>query len=90
MTSVDEIAKYKMPPEEALHEGTWLQWPHNYGYDHKHIQRYEATWIQMTRELSQGENVHIVAYDEEEKRRITAILENADADNILIWIGYPS
>lgn len=82
MTSVDEIAKYNMPPEEALHEGTWLQWPHNYGYDHKHIQRYEATWIQMTRELSQGENVHIVAYDEEEKRRITAILENDDADNI--------
>ena len=74
--SGEEIAKYIMPPEEALHEGTWLQWPHNYGYDYKHIQRYEATWVQMTRELSHGENVHIIAYDEEEERRITVLLEN--------------
>ena len=57
--SGEEIAKYIMPPEDAHHEGTWLQWPHNYGYDHKHIQRYETTWVQMTRELSRGENVHI-------------------------------
>jgi len=79
---VEDIAKYIMPPEEALHEGTWLQWPHNYGYDRKHIQRNEATWIHMTRELSQGENVHIIAYDWEEKRRITAILENDAKTNM--------
>jgi len=44
----------------------------------------------MTRELSQGENVHIIAYDGEEKRRITAILEN-DANtnmrNVSFLIG---
>ena len=79
---VEDIAKYIMPPEEALHEGTWLQWPHNYGYDRKHIQRYEATWIHMARELSQGENVHIIAYDGEEKRPITAILENDASTNM--------
>ena len=88
--SGEEIAKYIMPPEEAPHEGTWLQWPHNYGYDHKHIQRYEATWVQMTRGLSYGENVHIIAYDEEEKRRIIAILENdakVDMDRISFLIA---
>jgi agmatine deiminase len=75
------LGKYIMPSEEAPHEGTWLQWPHNYGYDPKHIQRYEATWIHMTRELSQGENVHIIAYNEKERGRITALLENvADVD----------
>ena len=23
---------YTMPEEIALHEGTWLQWPHNFTY----------------------------------------------------------
>jgi agmatine deiminase len=91
--SVEEeegIAKYIMPPEEAPHEGTWLQWPHNYGYDRKHIQRYEATFIHMTRVLSQGENVHIIAYNREEKRRIKTILKNiadVDMDRISFLIG---
>ena len=24
---------YRMPSEETTHEGTWLQWPHNYVYE---------------------------------------------------------
>ena len=25
-------AQYSIPSEEDPHEGTWLQWPHNYTY----------------------------------------------------------
>lgn len=76
-----DSTSYFMPPEESLHEGTWLQWPHNYGFDRHHIHRYESTWIQMTRELNRGENVHIIAYDMVEKERIKNILASyADID----------
>ena len=76
-----DATSYFMPPEESLYEGTWLQWPHNYGFDRHHIHRYESTWIQMTRELNRGENVHIIAYDMVEKERIKNILASyADID----------
>ena len=72
-----------MPPEELPHEGTWLQWPHNHGYDKHHIQRYESIWVQMTSELNRGENVHIIAYDKIEKERINNILASYADD---VWV----
>ena len=53
---------YTMPPEEASHEGTWLQWPHNYTY-RGHTDRHDATFIAMTKALHTGERVHIVVYN---------------------------
>ncbi|MCQ9637629.1 agmatine deiminase family protein [Chryseobacterium sp. WG23] len=70
-------AVYKMPEESAPHEGTWLQWPHEYQYGVTYRKRLDATWVAMTRELVQSENVHIIAYDDTEKQRITALLANA-------------
>ncbi len=55
---------YTMPSEEEVHEGTWLQWPHNYGWDPIHEQRYELIWVKMAWELHKGEKVHIVVYNE--------------------------
>lgn len=80
-----------MPPEELPHEGTWLQWPHNHGYDKHHIQRYESIWVQMTSELNRGENVHIIAYDKIEKERINNILasyaDDIDMNKVSFVIG---
>ena len=72
----DAIA-YTMPSEEAAHEGTWLQWPHKYQYGQSTPNRYDQIWIDMTKALHTGEIVHIVAYDEAEKKRITQLLEGA-------------
>lgn len=68
---------YKMPEESAPHEGTWLQWPHEYQYGVTFRNRLDATWVAMTRELVQSEKVHIIAYDEAEKKRIIGLLNNA-------------
>ena len=61
---------YYMPSEEDPHEGTWLQWPHDYGWDDRHVARYEATWVEMTQALHTGERVHIIVYDRGERRRV--------------------
>ncbi|GGI46597.1 agmatine deiminase [Paenibacillus marchantiophytorum] len=72
--------KYTMPEEHSKHEGTWLQWPHNYTYGKGHKENLEAIWIEMTLALSKGENVYIMAYDKKEKDYIYDLLHDEGVD----------
>ncbi len=45
----------KMPEESAPHEGTWLQWPHEYQHGTTYRDRLDPTWIAITKELVQSE-----------------------------------
>ena len=74
----DSTIVYTMPDESAPHEGTWLQWPHQYQYGATYRNRLDATWVSMTKELALSERVHLIAYDETEKNRIIALLKAAD------------
>lgn len=69
---------YTMPAESSPHEGTWLQWPQKYQYGETYRNRLEATWIAMAREIVSGENLHIIAYNEEAKQRIISQLIDAN------------
>lgn len=68
-----------MPLEELPHEGTWLQWPHNYTYG-TGAEDVESSWVEMTSALSAGERVHIVAYNDFEVIHISTLLEIANVD----------
>ena len=68
---------YAMPAESSTHEGTWLQWPHQYQYGVTYRNRLDATWITMTKELLSGEKVHIIVYDQTEKDRIITLLNTS-------------
>ena len=72
-----QTIKYTMPEEISQHEGTWLQWPHNYTYPPYWREDLEPSWIEMTRELQAGENVHIIAYDDTEHNHIVQVLTDA-------------
>jgi agmatine deiminase len=69
-----------MPSEEFTHEGTWLQWPHNFTYG-SGAEDVESSWVQMTAALTPGERVHIIAYNEDEAAHITELLENAEIES---------
>ncbi|MCP4156893.1 MAG: agmatine deiminase family protein [bacterium] len=71
--------KYSFPHEGLTHEGTWLQWPHDYTYAGQ-IESYEPIWIEMTRGLVKGENVHVIVYNETEKERVTSVLNEKNID----------
>jgi len=73
-----QTIKYTMPEEIWLHEGTWLQWPHNHTYPPFWRKDLEPSWIEMTRELVAGENVHIIAYDDTEHNHIVQVLNDAN------------
>ena len=65
---------YTMPEESEPHEGTWLQWPHEFQYDLTYRNRMDATWVAMTKALESSEKVHIVAYNDAAKTRIIGLL----------------
>lgn len=69
--------KYIMPEESDKHEGTWLQWPHHHQYGISYRNSLDPTWVAMTKELVTSEKVHIIAYNEVEKKRINTLLNNA-------------
>jgi agmatine deiminase len=68
---------YTMPEESSTHEGTWLQWPHQYEYGVSYRNSLDATWVAMTKALESTEKVHIIAYDTTEKTRIEKLLATA-------------
>lgn len=75
---LDTNVVYTMPEESARHEGTWLQWPHQYQYGVTYRNRLDATWVEMTKQLSLSEKVHLIAYNETEKSRIISLLDAAE------------
>ncbi len=68
---------YTMPDESEPHEGTWLQWPHQYQYGTAYRNSLDPTWVAMTKALVSSEKVHIIAYNETEKGRIISLLNTA-------------
>jgi agmatine deiminase len=66
---------YTMPEESEPHEGTWLQWPHEYQYGVTYRNRLDATWVAMTAALVGSETVHLIVYDQTEKDRVIALLD---------------
>jgi agmatine deiminase len=69
---------YTMPEESEPHEGTWLQWPHEYQYGKTYRSRLDATWVDMTKALVDGEKVHLIVFDQTEKDRVTGLLNAAN------------
>ena len=74
---VPETVMYTMPEESEPHEGTWLQWPHEYQYGQTYRNRIDQTWVEMTNELITSEKVHLIVYNQSEQSRVTTLLKNA-------------
>ena len=55
--------RYRMPPEWALHQGTWLSWPHNRETWPGCLADAEAALTQAAIALTDGETVHINVLD---------------------------
>jgi len=86
-----QTIQYTMPEETEEHEGTWIQWPHNYLYGPWYKDDVTPTFVSMTNALQAGENVHIIAYDSTELSDIVMALTNANVPltNIDFFI-YPT
>ncbi len=83
--------KFVFPFEDDEHEGTWLQWPHNYTYGRGYKEELDPIWLEMTRGLTLGENVHIIVYNKKEMERVRSLLteEEINMDRVDFYI-YPT
>lgn len=72
-----QSVEYTMPIEDAEHEGTWIQWPHNELYGPWYMDDVEPTFVAMAGALQSGENVHIIAKDNAHQNRIINALGDA-------------
>ncbi|MEG2918251.1 MAG: agmatine deiminase family protein [Clostridium sp.] len=90
-TEGESTSVYHMPIEDEEHEGTWLQWPHRYTYGQEYERNIQDIWVKMTKSLTMGEKVHIVAYNNKEKDKIEKLLkaENVDMNFVDFYI-YPN
>lgn len=79
--------QFSMPPEEAAHEGTWLQWPHDYTYGWG-AEELETSWVNMVEALSPSERVHIIVYNATIQSHVEELLDlsSADLDEVDYWI----
>jgi agmatine deiminase len=75
--STAKAQSYTFPDESEPHEGTWLQWPHQYEYGNAYRNENDATWVAMTSALQANEKVHIIAYNATEQTRIASLLTTA-------------
>lgn len=72
---------WTFPAEDSIvHEATWLQWPHNNGWDKEHEERYQDIWVQMTKALHTGERVRLIVYDSAQQTRVTDLLTQSGVD----------
>jgi len=72
-----QTVQYTMPAEDMQHEGTWLQWPHNFTYPPYHQDDNEPAFIEMVAALESTEKVHIVVYDANDQSHVQQALTNA-------------
>ena len=90
--TASDPSTYFFPGEEEKHEGTWLTWPHNHSGKQKYyfgdigidanvyVEMLEPLWIEMTKALHTGETVHIIAYNETDRDRISTLLQENGVD----------
>ena len=84
-------SQYTMPAEWEEHTGTWLQWPHDYTYGPGSRDYFEQAWIEMTMELTKGEDVFIIAYDETELIHIQDVLSSAGVNfDRIVFYTFPN
>lgn len=72
-------AQYTFPSEDQPHEGTWLQWPHDYTYG-SGADYVIGSWVDMVQALHEHERVHIAVYNEEEAGNVISALNQASVD----------
>ncbi len=54
---------YRMPAEWERHKATWLTWPHDEAHWTHKFEKIPPIWARMVKELSAGEEVHILVHD---------------------------
>ncbi len=71
---------YRMPAEWEKHDAIWLSWPHDPTTFPDCVEKVEATYVQIIKEIHVSENVNLFVKDEAMKQKAASLLEQAGVD----------
>lgn len=71
---------YRMPAEWEKHDAIWLSWPHDPVTFPDCVEKVEATYVQIIKEIHTSENVNLFVKDDVMKQKVTGMLQEAGVD----------
>lgn len=71
---------YRMPAEWEKHDAIWLSWPHDPTTFPDCVEKVEATYVQIIKEIHTSENVNLFVKEEVMKQKVTSLLKQAGVD----------
>jgi agmatine deiminase len=71
---------YMMPAEWEKHDAVWLAWPYDPTTFPDRVERVEATYVQIIKEIHTGEHVNLFVTSEAAKQKATRLFKQADID----------
>ncbi len=87
MNSVTKTCRelgYSMPAEWEKHDAIWLAWPYDPTTFPDRVERVEATYVQIVKEIHGSEHVNLFVIDERTKQKVTRLFEEANIDIVKI------
>src|SRR5262245_3535522 len=80
MNDVPAASGWRMPAEWEPHEATWIAWPHNEEDWPGKFGPIPWVYVEVVRQLSRAEHVHILVNDSAQQTKVRDILERAQVD----------
>jgi agmatine deiminase len=83
MTGTDKTCRelgYTMPAEWEKHDAIWLAWPYDPTTFPDRVDKVEATYVQIVKEIHTGEQVNLFVKDEQAKKKVAVLFKAAGID----------
>ncbi len=80
---------FAMPAEWQCHDAIWLAWPYDPTTFPNRVDRVEATYVQIIKEIHESEEVNLFVIDEPTKKKATAMFKQAriNLERVTIWVS---
>jgi len=74
-----------MPAEWEKHDAIWLAWPYDPTTFPDRVERVESTYVQIVKEIHEGEEVNLFVIDEPTKKKATKMFKASNIDLTRIY-----
>ncbi len=80
---------FRMPAEWEKHDAIWLAWPYDPTTFPDRVECVESTYVQIVKEIHEGEEVNLFVRDEPTKQKATEMFKaaNIDLDRIHFYVS---